>query len=82
MTADDRDVENLRNALEHIRIAALLHYVGQAFDPEHMRGIANIATNALNGVAIPPMPDPEEIRTRAAVWAAMLVDDEPSGGAP
>lgn len=51
-------LENLTNALEHIRIAALLHYVGGAFDPEHMRSICNIASDALDGKPIPPLPDP------------------------
>lgn len=38
-----------RNALLWIRTVAGMHYFGQAFDPEHMRGIANIAANALAG---------------------------------
>lgn len=64
--------ENLINALEHIRIAALLHYVGGAFDPEHMRSICNLASDALDGKEIPPLPDPEQVRARTAAWAAMI----------
>jgi hypothetical protein len=62
-------VDNLRNALEHIRVAAALHHWGGAFDPEHMLGIANLATRALIGEAIEPLPDPEEIRANAAGWS-------------
>lgn len=68
-------IENLTNALEHIRVAALLHWVGQAFDPEHMRGICNLATSALNGEPVPALPDPEQVRARAAAWAAMFDED-------
>lgn len=38
------------NALKWIRTLAGLHYFGAAFDPEHMRGIANMAADALSGV--------------------------------
>lgn len=69
-------VENLTNALEHIRVAAALHYVGGAFDPEHMRGICNLAVAALNGESIPPLPDPEQIRSGAAIWEALASGDD------
>ena len=36
------------NSLEWIRYLAGLHYMGDAFDPEHMRALANIAADALN----------------------------------
>ncbi len=65
-------VENLTNALEHIRLAATLHYVGGAFDPEHMRSIANVAIAALSGEDIPALPDPEAVRARAAVSAQQI----------
>lgn len=45
--------DNLANALEHIRVAAVLHYAGGAFNPEHMRAIADLATEALAGAGIP-----------------------------
>jgi hypothetical protein len=66
------ELDNLRNALDHIRSAASLHYLGAAFEPEHMRGIANLCIDALNGEDIPPMPDLHEIRARAAAFAEGL----------
>lgn len=36
------------NTLEWIRFLAGLHYMGDAFEPEHMRAIANMAADALN----------------------------------
>lgn len=43
--------ENRRfsNALQWIRMQAGLHYLGQAFEPEHMRNLANLAGDALSG---------------------------------
>ncbi len=38
-----------QNALKWIRTIAGMHYLGGAFDPEHMRGIANLAADALAG---------------------------------
>lgn len=37
----------LRNALKWIRLQAGLHYMGAAFEPEHMRTLANLAADAL-----------------------------------
>lgn len=68
----DLTVDNLRNALEHIRIAAALHHWGGAFDPEHMLAIANLASRALLGEDVPPMPDPEEIHAERLAWKAWL----------
>lgn len=72
-------LRNHINALEHIRHAALLHYVGDAFDPEHMRGIGNLATTALDGGPVPPMPDPEHIRAGARAWALWLEEHSDTG---
>jgi hypothetical protein len=67
---DVRDREqNYRNALEQIRVIAVLHYIGAAFEPEHMRTLANIAADALDDRPIPAPPDPEEIAERAREWA-------------
>lgn len=74
--------DSLANALEHIRVAAVLHYAGGAFDPEHMRAIANLATEALNGGTIPPLPNPENIRTGTAAWDTLVVPDEPYAPLP
>lgn len=69
------DVDNLKNALEHIRLAAGLHYFGGAFRPEHMRSIANLASRALLGDPIPPMPDPEEVRAKTESWAVLFAEE-------
>ena len=45
--------ERLRNGLAVIARAAGLHYYGGAFDPEHMRVIANYAIGLRNGEANP-----------------------------
>lgn len=59
LTAEDiarqRDVDNLRNGLDRIRLLAGIHYLGGAFMPEHMRDLANLAVDALNGKEIPPI---------------------------
>ena len=52
-----------------IRVIAVLHYIGAAFEPEHMRTLANIAADALDDRPIPAPPDPEEISERAREWA-------------
>ena len=70
------DVASLRAALDHIRIAALLHYVGGGFDPEHMRGIATLAARALDGQTIEPLPDLEQLRQRAGIWGALADDTD------
>lgn len=49
--ADKRrlELEALRAGLEKVRVAATLHYMGQAYDPAHMRAIANVCIALLNG---------------------------------
>ena len=41
-------VGNLQNTLHWIHHLAAVHYIGGAFDPEHMRVIANMAAEALD----------------------------------
>lgn len=63
----DLNPDDLANALEHIRRSAYLHWFGDAFDPEHMHGIAAVAAQALCGQPIDPpvdMTSPE--------WKAMV----------
>jgi hypothetical protein len=48
------DEELYLNALRWIRTVAGMHYLGGAFDPEHMRAIANMAADAIAGK---PLPD-------------------------
>lgn len=61
---------NLFNALEQIRRIASLHYLGGAFDPEHMRTLANIAADALNGRDIPPVAEPSDETREACIAMA------------
>lgn len=43
----------LENVLLWIRTLAGMHYFGGAFDPEHMRTLANLAADALGGKELP-----------------------------
>lgn len=72
------------NALRWIRHLAGLHYLGGAFDPEHMRDLGNIAADAMD-IKRPQQPDFEDemagVRERMLEWAAKwsrLLADEPS----
>lgn len=49
--------QRYRNALLWIRTIAGMHYFGGAFDPEHMRGLANLAADALDGKDVPDFED-------------------------
>lgn len=62
MTDPTTRLTNFYNALDQIKAIATLHYIGGAFDPEHMRTLAIIAADAMNGREIPPVPDAYEIR--------------------
>jgi excisionase family DNA binding protein len=62
-----------RNALLWIRVAAGMHYFGGAFDPEHMRAIANLAADALSGKDIKDYESAmERSRAKARKWADRL----------
>lgn len=63
---------HLFNALQWIRQEATLHYLGDAFDPIHMRTIANMAIAALRGE---PFPDYEEAMARARESAREMMTD-------
>lgn len=62
-----------RNALEWIRMVAGMHYLGGAFDPEHMRNLANIAADALDGRR--DLPDFEETAAKAQRKARKMADE-------
>lgn len=74
------------NALKWIRLITGLHYFGGAFEPEHMRALANIAANALAGTRdLPDFDEAQEASQRkAAEWAARLglnlADDDTEAG--
>ena len=59
-----------RNALQWIRLITGMHYFGGAFDPEHMRNLANIAADALAGTR--DLPDFDESQKRARRRARKL----------
>jgi hypothetical protein len=48
LTPDDGE-EYYNSALHWIRYTATIHYLGDAFEPVHMREIANFAAAALRG---------------------------------
>jgi hypothetical protein len=63
--------QRYRNALLWIRTVAGLHYFGGAFNPEHMRTLANLAANALDGR---DLPDFEERMADARREASEMAD--------
>lgn len=65
---------DLAYALETIRRASLLHYLGGAFEPRHMAGIADLATKALNGA----LRDLRSVMRRSEQFRKMteLLEDE------
>lgn len=60
------------NTLKWINHLATLHYLGDAFDPEHMRTLANMAADSLD-MDCESLPDydnhMEEARESARKWA-------------
>lgn len=64
MQAIVRHNARLTNVLEWIRFQATLHYIGQAFEPEHMRAIGNLAADALDGRLV-DLPDYREAMEQA-----------------
>lgn len=82
----DLDPHFLANALEHIRRMAWAHFVGDAFDPDHMHAISAVAAQALCGEPIDSpvdMGSPEfqqMIAERHEKWTE-LCDDAVAGQA-
>jgi hypothetical protein len=60
------------NALKWIRLITGLHYFGGAFEPEHMRNLANIAADALAGTR--DLPDFDEAQERSKRWASEMAE--------
>ena len=77
---EDLDPRYLANALEHIRRMAWMHFIGDAFDPEHMHAISAVAAQALCGQPIDSPVDmtAPEFRRMAAEqadqWTALCDD--------
>jgi hypothetical protein len=63
--------QRYRNCLLWIRHIAALHYFGGAFNPEHMRTLANLAADTLGGK---DLPDYEERMTEAQQRAREMAD--------
>jgi hypothetical protein len=62
--------ERYRNALLWVRTIAGMHYLGGAFEPEHMRDLANLAANALTGRDLADFEESAvKARKKAAKWA-------------
>lgn len=80
MTVTSDDAAILRNALKWISHLSALHYLGAAFDPEHMLDISRLARDALSGVST--LPDFDEsmanARDAAAAMAHLFPADESS----
>lgn len=82
-------VARLENFLAWIRFQAGLHYMGGAFDPEHMRALANLAADALDGTK-PDEPNYREVMEQArehgeelhAALMACTADDPPPAEEP
>jgi len=76
----DLNATDLACTLEHIRRVAYLHWIGGAFDPDHMRDIANAAAQALCGEPIEAPVDlnsPEwrgHVREQSDAWIALCDD--------
>lgn len=60
MASDQERIHRLETALKWIRFQAGLHYLGGAFEPEHMRALANMAADGLSHDPIPDLSDFEE----------------------
>lgn len=60
------------NALKWIRLITGLHYFGGAFEPEHMRSLANLAADALSGDR--DLPDFEEAQAKTQERARKMAD--------
>lgn len=73
----DLNVEDLACTLEHIRRSAYMHWIGNAFDPQHMLAITNAAAQALGGEPIEAPVDMnspqwrEMIRERSDAWTEL-----------
>jgi len=72
----------LRDALWRIAISAGIHYGGGAFDPEHMRAIANVARSALLGEPVDITHDPPSELERGYDYAVGLLDQVPLDAVP
>jgi hypothetical protein len=73
-TVHSRETERYANALKWIQHIAALHYMGGAFEPKHMRDLANIAADALDPSVRRNLPDYETRMADARVRAQELAE--------
>jgi hypothetical protein len=66
--------EHYANALKWIHHIAALHYMGGAFEPKHMRDLANIAADALDPTIRKELPDYEARMAKARERAREMAD--------
>jgi hypothetical protein len=72
----NEEVDYLRNAFMWIHYIASMHYIGQAFDPDHMRALANLAADALAGKDLPSFAEAtERAQERASEIIDMMLED-------
>jgi hypothetical protein len=64
------------NALRWIRHISLIHYMGGAFEPEHMRDIADLAGQALNGKKIERFPHLKELEQAVEEKARLWMEED------
>jgi hypothetical protein len=66
----DSITEQYRNALKWIHHLAGMHFIGGAFEPSHMRDLANIAADGLSGAKELPHFDKvmQDGREKARQW--------------
>ena len=73
---DLEEIDYLRNAFMWIHYITSMHYIGQAFDPDHMRALANLAADALAGKDLPSFAEAtERAQERASEIIDMMLED-------
>lgn len=65
----------LANALKWIRMVAGLHYFGEAFEPEHMRALGNIAADALDDRNARNVKDYDQAMSEAKAEASKMAGE-------
>lgn len=70
LTPDDGE-EYYNSALHWVRHVAGMHYIGDAFEPAHMRQLSNFATAVLRGE---PVADWHKAIEKAEVWAKEMME--------
>ena len=73
---DHGEADYLRNAFMWVHYIASMHYIGQAFEPDHMRALANLAADALARKDLPSFAEAtERAQERASEIIDMMLED-------